>query len=298
LERAWSRQVCGLIPGFFFTHTCMVSCSVLDSIVYNNSSSFCSQNRIVCLIPNLNSFSVCLSLPSAFDSDLLLKLWEGATMDVGFYIELIMMYVVCTPTHPLSGADEVSGLGMVACYCYSSPWMWQWSGTLREWLSHKVSWLHSVSCYLQNVCRGNLFTISSKVSWLHSVSCYLQNVCRGNLFTISSKVSWLHSVSCYLQNVCCGNLFTISLKVSWLQLVVMLPSNVCCADFFSLKVSWLHLIVKCVTFKCLLCRFLYNFIDGLMTAPHCQMCYLQMLVVQISLQSHRRSHDCTSLSNV
>jgi hypothetical protein len=41
-------------------------------------------------------------------------------MDIGFYIELIMMYVVCKP-HPLSGADEVSGLGMVACYCYSSP---------------------------------------------------------------------------------------------------------------------------------------------------------------------------------
>jgi hypothetical protein len=51
----------------------------------------------------------------------------------------------------------------------------------------------------------------------------------------------------------------------------VLPSNVCCADFstISSKVSWLHLIVK--------------------------MCYLQMLLVQISLQSHCRSHDSTAL---
>jgi len=124
-----------------------------------------------------------------------------------------------------------------------------------------------------------------------------------SMWVLSHKVSWLHSVSCYLQNVCCGNFFTISTKVSWLHhlIVNVLPSNACCcADFstISWKVSWLHhLIVNVFTFKCLLlCRFLYNLMEGLMTGPpHCQCVYLQMLVVvQISLQSHGRSHDSTT----
>jgi hypothetical protein len=43
--------------------------------------------------------------------------------------------------------------------------------------------------------------------------------------------------------------------------------------------------------KCLLCRFLYNLIEGLMTAPHCQCVTFKCFLVQISLQSHCKSHD-------
>ncbi len=164
-----------------------------------------------------------------------------------------MMYVVCKP-HPLSGADEVSGLGMVACYCYSSPWMWHWSGTLCE-------------CFL-----------------IRSHDCTRCHVTFKMFVVEISLQSQRRSRDC-----------TTSLSMC-------LPSNACCcADFstISWKVSWLHhLIVNVFTFKCLLlCRFLYNLMEGLMTAPpHCQCVNnLQMLVVvQISLQSHGRSHDCTT----
>jgi hypothetical protein len=163
-----------------------------------------------------------------------------------------------------------------------------------KWLSHKVSWLHSVSCYLQNVCCGNSFTnliegLMTALGVMLPSKCllwkFLYNPHRRShdctrchvtfkMFVVeiclqsSSKVSWLHLVSCYLQNVCYGNSFTILIEGLMTALGVMLPS------------------------KCLLWKFLYN---SHRRSHDCTRCHVtfKMFVVEISLQSSSKVSWCT-----